>query len=167
MCLSVRKCLSSLKMIQIKYFNTFQKLTRCCLSVCFILSGILKLLDVRAFEREVALYGNAYIGDYIVGYSHEIAVVVCILELFLGTSILFRKYSIITGIVICVLMCFFTYLTILNLFFPPLSGRIEFCGCFGEFITFTPWQSFVKCLILLTLSCMYSYLEFKTAKKRR
>ena len=144
-----------------------QKIIRYCLSACFILSGISKLLNVPAFEWKVALYGNAYIGDYIVGYSHEVAVVVCILEIFLGIVLLFQKYSTITGFAICLLLGIFTYLTTLNFFFPPLSGRIESCGCFGEFITFTPWQSFVKCLILLTLSCMYSYLEFKTAKKRR
>lgn len=142
-----------------------QRIIRYCLSACFILSGISKLLDVRAFEWKVALFGNAYIGDYMVGYSHEIAVVVCILELFLGTVLLFRKYSIITGIAICLLIGFFTYLTVLNLFFPPLSGRIESCGCFGEFITFTPWQSFGKCLILLTLSCMSTYWDYITAKK--
>lgn len=125
------------------------------LAACFLLSGLLKIFSLRAFEQEVQLYGDAYIGDWVRDFSFEIAVLVCALEIIAAVIALLRKLSMLTGIVFVVLLSFFVYLTGTNLFFPSITGSIETCGCFGEFIHFTPLSSFIKSVTLLTMAIIY------------
>ncbi|MBR3093353.1 MAG: DUF1573 domain-containing protein [Bacteroidaceae bacterium] len=49
----------------------------------------------------------------------------------------------------------------MNLFFPPIDGQIESCGCFGEIIKFTPLTSFAKSVILLSISVIHLLYELK------
>lgn len=128
---------------------------RYMLAVCFLLSGLLKIFSLRAFEQEVQLYGDAYIGEWIRDFSFEIAVLVCAMEIIAAVIALLRKLPMLTGIVFVVLLSLFVYLTDINLFFPSITGSIETCGCFGEFIHFTPLASFLKSVTLITMAIIY------------
>ncbi|WP_332020243.1 MauE/DoxX family redox-associated membrane protein, partial [Kaistella sp.] len=52
------------------------------------------------------------------------------------------KFTLTALIAVCV---FFGFLT----FYSAYFNKVTDCGCFGDAITFTPWESFVKDLILL------------------
>ena len=45
------------------------------------------------------------------------------------------------------MIIFFTFLT----FYSAYFNKVTDCGCFGDAIKFTPWQSFTKDIVLLVL----------------
>ena len=44
---------------------------RYILAICFLLSGLLKIFSLSAFEQEVQLYGDTYIGEWVHIHSHH------------------------------------------------------------------------------------------------
>ena len=135
-----------------------KKIISYILSICFLLSGILKLVSLRSFEQEVQLYGDAYIGDWVHSFSFEIALLVCVAEIVAAIMALLRQYSFVSAIAFVAMLSFFVYLTGVNLFSPTIMGSIETCGCFGELIHFTPLSSFVKSVILFLIAVIHLYL---------
>lgn len=125
---------------------------RIALGVCFILSGVMKAVNVYSFAQEIKLYIEAYMDSYFVQWTVEIAVVICAIETITGLLALRKKYAPIVSIVFLGMMSFFVWLTSINLFYPSLMGSIESCGCFGELIHFSPLASFVKSVVLWGMS---------------
>ena len=121
---------------------------RIMLGVCFILSGVMKAVNVYSFAQEIRLYIEAYMDSYFVQWTVEIAVAICAIETITGLLALRKKYAPIVSIVFLGMMSFFVWLTGINLFYPSLMGSIESCGCFGELIHFSPLTSFVKSVVL-------------------
>lgn len=122
------------------------------LGVCFILSGIMKAVNVYSFAQEIRLYIEAYMDSCFVQWTVEIAVVICAIETITGLLALKREYVAVVSVVFLVIMSFFVWLTGINLFCPSLMGSIESCGCFGELVHLSPLASFVKSVVLWGMS---------------
>ena len=133
---------------------------RIMLGVCFILSGVMKAVNVYSFAQEIRLYIEAYMDSYFVQWTVEIAVAICAIETITGLLALRKKYAPIVSIVFLGMMSFFVWLTGINLFYPSLMGSIESCGCFGELIHFSPLASFVKSVVLWGMAVMNYELRF-------
>ena len=133
---------------------------RITLGVCFILSGVMKAVNVYSFAQEIRLYIEAYMDSYFVQWTVEIAVAICAIETITGLLALRKKYAPIVSIVFLGMMSFFVWLTGFNLFYPSLMGSIESCGCFGELIHFSPLASFVKSVVLWGMAVMNYELRF-------
>ena len=129
---------------------------RIMLGVCFILSGIMKTVNVYSFAQEIRLYVEAYMDSFCVKWTVEIAVVICAIETITGFLALRKKFAPIVTIIFLGMMSFFVWLTGINLFSPSLMGSIESCGCFGELIHFSPLTSFVKSVVLwgMAVGCL-------------
>lgn len=125
---------------------------RIALGVCFILSGIMKAVNVYSFAQEIRLYIEAYMDSCFVQWTVEIAVVICAIETITGFLALKREYIAVVSVVLLVIMSFFVWLTGINLFCPSLMGSIESCGCFGELVHLSPLASFVKSVVLWGMS---------------
>lgn len=134
---------------------------RYILAACFLLSGLLKIFSLRAFEQEVQLYGDAYIGEWVRDISLEIALLVCVAEIIAGLIAILRIFPILSAFAFVAMLSFFVYLTGVNLFFPTVLGSIESCGCFGELIHFTPLSSFVKSVVLLATAIANLYIVYQ------
>ena len=133
---------------------------RITLGVCFILSGVMKAVNVYSFAQEIRLYIEAYMDSYFVQWTVEIAVAICAIETITGLLAFRKKYAPIVSIVFLGMMSFFVWLTGINLFYPSLMGSIESCGCFGELIHFSPLASFVKSVVLWGMAVMNYELRF-------
>ena len=59
-----------------------------------------------------------------------------------------------------IMIVFFTFLT----FYTAYFNKVTDCGCFGDAITLTPWQSFTKDIILVIL-IGFLYLNIKKIKE--
>jgi len=141
---------------------------RITLGVCFILSGVMKAVNVYSFAQEIRLYMDAYIDSYFVKWTVEIAVLICAIEIITGLLALRKQYESIVAAVFFGMMSFFVWLTGINLFNPSLMGSIESCGCFGELIHFSPLASFVKSLVLWMMAigcCVLGVRCWKTGDK--
>ncbi len=125
---------------------------RITLGVCFILSGVMKAVNVYSFAQEIRLYMEAYMDSYFVKWTVEIAVLICAIETITGLLALRKKYESIVAVIFLGMMSFFVWLTGINLFSPSLMGSIESCGCFGELIHFSPLASFVKSVVLWAMA---------------
>lgn len=141
-----------------------EKVIRNVLIICFLVSGLLKIVSIRSFEQEVELYGEAYIGCWVSDHSSLIAISVCVVEIAIAILALFGRFARYTSLAFLVMLIFFVYLTGMNLFFPSPVGSIESCGCFGELIHFTPVGAFIKsfslCVIAL-INVMWSVYKNK------
>ena len=122
------------------------------LGVCFILSGIMKAVNVYSFAQEIRLYIEAYMDSCFVQWTVEISVVICAIETITGLLALKREYVAAVSVMFLIIMSFFVWLTGINLFCPSLIGSIESCGCFGELVHLSPLASFVKSVVLWGMS---------------
>lgn len=125
---------------------------RITLGVCFVLSGVMKAVNVYSFAQEIRLYIEAYMDSFCVQWSVEIAVAICAMEVVTGLLALRKKYEPIVAIIFLGMMSFFVWLTGINQFCPSLMGSIESCGCFGELIHFSPLASFIKSIVLWAMA---------------
>lgn len=142
-----------------------QRSIKYILSTCFLLSSLLKAFSIKAFEQEVQLYGDVYIGTWVHSYSLEIAIIVCVVEGGVALVSLWNRMAFACSLIYLAMLLFFVYLTGTNLFMPSLLGSIESCGCFGELIHFTPTTSFLKSLLLFILSIANVYYLVRTTKE--
>ena len=117
----------------------------------FIFSGLIKLNDPVGTEIKLHEYFEVFAADFgsffevFIPWSLEIGLVMIILELMLGVAILFLFRMNLTTKVLMVLLTFFTFLTFYSAFF----NKVTDCGCFGDAIKLTPWESFIKDVILM------------------
>jgi uncharacterized membrane protein YphA (DoxX/SURF4 family) len=111
----------------------------------FIFSGLIKANDPVGFGYKLQEYFHVFGMNAMNDYSTWIAIVICAFEIILGALLLLgiagRKVA--WGLLL--LIIFFTFLTFYSAFFEVVTS----CGCFGDAIPLTPWQSFSKDLVLL------------------
>ncbi len=124
-----------------------KRILRYIIAIIFIISGFVKAVDVKGFSFKLEEYFSPDVFNlsFLENYTLEIAVFVVALELILGLTLLMKvklKSTLISLIALCV---FFAFLT----FYSAYFNKVTDCGCFGDAIKFTPWQSFWKDLALL------------------
>jgi hypothetical protein len=68
-----------------------------------------------------------------------------VLEIVLGVAVLFYYRMRVTTVLLLLLMVFFTFLT----FYSAYFNKVTDCGCFGDAIKLTPWESFSKDIFLM------------------
>ncbi|MBL7859403.1 MAG: DoxX family protein [Cyclobacteriaceae bacterium] len=117
----------------------------------FIFSGLIKLNDPVGTEIKMEEYFHVFAADfgsfftYFVPFAMEIGMLLIVLEVVLGVAVLIQYQMKITTSALLVLLIFFTFLTFYSAFF----NKVTDCGCFGDAIKLTPWQSFSKDIILM------------------
>jgi uncharacterized membrane protein YphA (DoxX/SURF4 family) len=121
--------------------------SRIVVGVLFILSGLIKANDPLGFGYKLEEYFEVFHLLFLNNFAVPLAILLCTLEVVLGAALLFgiRSKQVITGLLL--LIVFFTFLT----FYSAAFDVVRSCGCFGDAIPLTPWQSFTKDLILLLL----------------
>ncbi|SFC51223.1 DoxX protein [Parapedobacter composti] len=111
----------------------------------FVFSGLIKANDPTGFGYKLEEYFHVFHLTFLNDYAVPIAVVICGLEILLGALLLLGFWSRAVAWGLLLLILFFTFLTFYSAFFEVVTS----CGCFGDAIPLTPWQSFGKDLILL------------------
>ena len=119
--------------------------SRIFVGILFIFSGFIKANDPTGFGYKLEEYFLVFHMDFLNDYSTWLAVLICGLEIILGVFLLlgFYKNKVAWGLLL--LTIFFLFLTFYSAFFEVVTS----CGCFGDAIPLTPWQSFIKDVILL------------------
>ena len=125
--------------------------SRYLVGALFIFSGLIKLNDPIGTEIKMEEYFEVFAQDfgsffhYFIPWSLDIGMVMIVLEVALGVAILLLYRMEVTTWVLLALMLFFTFLT----FYSAYFNKVTDCGCFGDAIKLTPWQSFSKDIILM------------------
>lgn len=130
--------------------------SRVFVGVLFIFSGLIKANDTLGFGYKLEEYFDVFHLSFLSPFATGIAMLLCVLEIVLGALLLFgfwgRKVA--TGLLGIII--FFTFLTFVSAAFKVVTS----CGCFGDAIPLTPWQSFSKDLVLLVL-IVYLFINRK------
>lgn len=119
----------------------------------FIFSGLIKINDPVGTAIKLEEYFHVFSTDIaeffliFVPIALPLAVFLCVLEVVLGVAVLIWYRIRITSWVLLLLIIFFTFLT----FYSAYFNKVTDCGCFGDAIVLTPWESFTKDIILLVL----------------
>lgn len=138
---------------------------RYIVAIIFIASGFVKAVDLKGFSFKLEEYFSPVVFDlpFLEKYALAFSIIVVILELVLGFMLLMKiklKQTIYTLIALCI---FFGFLT----FYSAYYNVVTDCGCFGDAIKFTPWQSFWKDIILLVLLLILAVLYRKREEDER
>ncbi|MBQ8968555.1 MAG: DoxX family protein [Bacteroidaceae bacterium] len=132
-------------------------LCRLLLSVTFVFSGVVKLIDPRGTQYKIEDYATLFgLGDYLSSLLALVgAVALAMLEFYLGFNLFFSIRRRTTTRLTLALMLVLTPLTLV---LALHGGNID-CGCFGDALRLTPWQTFGKNVVLLlaTLVVVPSY----------
>jgi uncharacterized membrane protein YphA (DoxX/SURF4 family) len=120
---------------------------RILIGVLFIFSGLIKINDPLGFSYKLDEYFDVFHISFLASFSVVIAVLLCLLEIIFGFALLIgvRATKVAWGLL--VLVVFFGFLT----FYSAYFNVVQTCGCFGDAIPLTPWQSFSKDMFLLVL----------------
>lgn len=85
--------------------------------------------------------------ESLIPYALVIGMFICIFELILGFSLLIGYKKGLTLYIMLMMIVFFTFLT----GYSAVYNKVTDCGCFGDAIKLTPWESFWKDIILTIL----------------
>ncbi len=124
-------------------------LARIFVGLLFIFSGFVKMVDPIGFSYKLQEYFGPTVFklEFLVPYALVIAIALVIVELLLGVMLLIGYARQFTKWALLILIVFFTFLT----FYSAYFNKVTDCGCFGDAIPLTPWQSFSKDVLLLVL----------------
>ena len=129
-------------------YRIFVEICRILLAVTFIFSGFVKSVDPWGTAIKMGEYFAAFNMDWLFGWRFVFAIWLTGAEMMLGCMVLFKVRLRLTSIFITAAMVFFTLLTLGLAIWSP----VEDCGCFGDAIKLTNWETFIKNLILLPMA---------------
>lgn len=127
--------------------NASLNISRAIVGLLFIFSGLIKANDPLGFGYKLQEYFEVFHTSFLNDYAVLIAILLCTLEIVLGALLLLGFWSSNVAWGLLLIIIFFTFLTFYSAFFEVVTS----CGCFGDAIPLTPWQSFAKDIILLSL----------------
>ncbi len=133
--------------------NLIKEIVRVFVGALFIFSGIIKVNDPVGTAIKLEEYFQVFAYDFapffeiFVPAALFFSVVLSVLEVVLGIALLIGYQTKITAWALLVLIVFFTFLT----FYSAYFNKVTDCGCFGDAIKLTPWESFTKDIVLLIL----------------
>ncbi|MDY0907574.1 BT_3928 family protein [Pedobacter sp. CFBP9032] len=127
--------------------NILLSFSRFFVGALFIFSGLIKANDPLGFGYKLQEYFEVFHLNFLSPAATGIAILLCTLEIVLGALLILGFWSKKVAWGLLLLIIFFTLLTFISAAFKVVTS----CGCFGDAIPLTPWQSFTKDLILLVL----------------
>ncbi len=124
-------------------------LARLFVAATFLFSGFVKLVDPlgSAYKFEEYFSAGVLNIEFLMPYALPFSILLIIAEIMLGVMLLLGfkpKFTVYSLFVITVLFLFLTW-------YSAYYNKVTDCGCFGDAITLTPWETFYKNIILIVL----------------
>lgn len=131
-------------------------LSRIILALVFIFSGFVKAVDPLGGAIKIEDYLTAFGLNAFNPLAYTASVLLSLAEFMAGFLLLLGIWRKISSLAVLVFMAVFTILTLYIAIYNPVSD----CGCFGDAVKLTNWQTFFKDLALLPLS-VWVFLRHK------
>lgn len=138
-------------MINLKAFS------RIFIGLVFIFSGFVKGVDPLGTAYRIEDYFIAYGTDWAIPFALFLSIALSTLEFVLGMVLLFNTRLKALSWVLFPLMILFTLITLYNAIYNPVPD----CGCFGDVIKLTNWQTFYKNIALI----IFGFIIFKQRRQ--
>ena len=139
----------------------FKHIARILVGLTFVFSGFVKGIDPWGSTYKFTDYFNAFHLPWLTGLAFALGVLLTAAEFAMGAALVFNFYLRIVSWVTLTFMVFFTGLTLVL----ALTNPVTDCGCFGDALVITNWQTFYKNIVLLTLA-IYIFVNRKNFKSK-
>lgn len=126
------------------FSNTMIRSSQVILGLLFLFSGFVKAVDPLGTAYRIEDYFIAYGTEWMMPAALALSFVLNAAELLLGGLLLLNLKPKLTSWLLLLMMLLFT-LTTLN---DALNNPVPDCGCFGDAIIMTNWQTFYKNLVI-------------------
>jgi uncharacterized membrane protein YphA (DoxX/SURF4 family) len=120
-------------------------ISRILVGLVFIFSGFVKAIDPSGFAIKIEEYLLAFHMDFMTSLAYPLAIIQSSAEVFIGLNLIMGICLISTAWLLMLFMSFYTVLT----FILALTNPVTDCGCFGDAIKLTNWQTFGKNVVLM------------------
>ncbi|MEI7594963.1 MAG: BT_3928 family protein [Bacteroidota bacterium] len=127
-----------------KYRRIAAIISRSFIGLLFMFSGFVKGVDPLGFTYKIEDYFIAYNMEWAMGLAFSLSVIVCAMEFTAGALLFFNiktKYNV---WLVTLMMLGFTCIT----FYDALYSPVPDCGCFGDAIKLTNWETFYKNVVI-------------------
>lgn len=142
---------------------TLNVISRWIVGLVFLFSAFVKGVDpmgtmfkIEEYMSNWALFGQSF------EWAHPLAGVLSVTlicaEFIVGVLLIFNSFRILSAWLLALMMAFFTVTT----FVDAMSNLVDDCGCFGDAIKLTNWQTFWKNVVL----DVFAVIIFLTRKLR-
>jgi triosephosphate isomerase len=125
---------------------------RVLLGLTFMFSGVVKAIDPVGTQIKLSDYLYAFgMGGYML--DSTLIILACLLaglEILVGAYLLVGAFPKGTSLVVLVMMVLLTPFTL----YIALNNPVEECGCFGDALVLTNWETFYKNIFLLLLALL-------------
>ena len=130
-------------------YTVLVNLSRVVLALVLVLSGFVKAVDPKGTMYKLQEYADAFSIDlFSADWLLFFAIVLASVEFLLGVFLLLGTYRRIVSMAVFLVFVFFTPFTL----FLAISDVVSDCGCFGDAVGMSNWESFFKNLLLFLLS---------------
>ena len=115
----------------------------------FIFSGFVKLVDPlgSAYKFEEYFGADVLNLEFLIPFALPFAIILIIVELVLGVALLIGYKTKITLWSLLAITTLFLFLTWYSAFYDKVTD----CGCFGDAVKLTPWETFYKNVVFIVL----------------
>lgn len=126
---------------------------RLAVGILFVISGLIKVNDILGFSYKLDEYFDVFQvrfglpAAFFKSFSVAQSAFISIVETIIGFFLIFGYRARFTVLTLLVTIIFFTFLT----GFSWLTDSVKDCGCFGDALKLTPFQSFMKDIVLTVL----------------
>ena len=127
-----------------KIDKTVLSISRILLGILFIYSGFVKGVDPLGTQFKIEDYFYAYHMEWAVPLALVLSVILNALEFSIGALLILRIKTKWVVIVAFLTMIAFTITTLFDALYSPVPD----CGCFGDALIITNWQTFYKNLVI-------------------
>ncbi|MDR2652447.1 MAG: DoxX family protein, partial [Prevotellaceae bacterium] len=131
-------------------------LTRIAIGLLFIFSGYVKAIDPIGSEIKFGEYFEAFGMSALEPGALFFGILLATVELITGLCFLFGLRMKLAALGAILFMTFMTILTLVL----AITNAVQDCGCFGDAIKLTNWQTFYKNLIIMPF-VIYAFIERK------
>lgn len=126
-------------------------ISRIFVAILFIFSGFVKAVDPLGSKYKFIDYFEAWHLDFLAPTALTFGIILSTLEFVVGLALLCKIQPKISSWLSFLFMIVFTPITLYLAFQQNVSGKelVHDCGCFGDALILTNWQTFVKNLVIL------------------
>lgn len=127
--------------------KVLQHIFRILTGLVFMFSGFVKGIDPLGTAYKIEDYFYAYHTEWAIPLALTLSIILCAFEFTLGVMLILNLFQKLSSWLVLIMMSFFTVIT----FFDAINNPVPDCGCFGDAIKLTNWETFYKNIVLMVL----------------
>jgi len=129
--------------------NILTHIAKLLIAITFIFSGFVKLVDPlgSAYKFEEYFGADVLNLEFLSPYALQLSIVLILAEIMLGLMLFIGYKPTLTVWSLFFISLLFLFLT----WYSAYYNKVTDCGCFGDAITLTPWETFYKNVVLIAL----------------